>query len=123
MTLPPIADVGFGIETTRCDQTRAGLAVHGDLNGSAATVLARIIEDHVRAGRRFVQLNLTAVGDVCPASIDVLARAHERLLAARGTLILTGVAEHIEAMLHAAVPHRPLFVLAPTAADQSMLTS
>lgn len=120
MTLRRKGYAGFDIETTRCDQTRAGLAVRGDLDRSAASVLARIIDDHVRAGRRFVQLNLAAVGDVCPASIDVLTRAHERLLANRGTLILTGVAAPLEAMLRAAVPHRPLFVLAPTAADQQM---
>lgn len=102
---------GFDVRTSRCDAARANLSVSGDLDADGAAVLAQVIDGHVRAGRRFLRLHLGGVRSLGDAAMLVIARAHEQLLAARGTLILTGVEGRIEAALRLAAPASPLLLL------------
>lgn len=108
---------GFDVRTARCDATRANLIISGDLDRDGAAVLEQVIEGHVRAGRRFLRVHVGGVRSLGDAAIVVIARAHEQLLAARGTLVLTGVGERLEATLRAAAPGSPLLVLPVTAAE------
>jgi anti-anti-sigma regulatory factor len=105
---------GFDVRTASCDATRAVLYVSGDLGGDGAEVLARVIDGHVRAGRRFLRLNLGGVRSLSDAATVVIARAHERLLASRGTLILIGVDGTSEELLRLAAPASPLLLLPAT---------
>jgi anti-anti-sigma factor len=108
---------GFDVRTARCDATRANLHLSGDLDDGAAVVLAEVIDGHVRAGRRFLRLHVGGLRSLDDAAVAVLAQAHERLLTARGTMILTGVRGPIEQALRAAAPASPLFMLPPNAAE------
>jgi anti-anti-sigma regulatory factor len=102
---------GFDVRTASCDATRANVYVSGDLDCDGAAVLAQVIDGHVRAGRRFLRLNLGGVRTLDPAATMVIARAHEQLLATKGTLILIGVGGRIEAVLRSAAPASPLLLL------------
>ena len=102
---------GFDVRTSSCDATRANLNVSGDLDTDGAEVLAQVIEGHVRAGRRFLRLHLGGVRHLGDAATVVIARAHEQLLAGRGTLILIGVDSRLEAALRLAAPGSPLLLL------------
>lgn len=108
---------GFDVRTARCDSTRAQLYLSGDLDDDAAVVLAEVIEGHLRAGRRFLRMYVGGLRSLDAAAVCVIARAHDRLLAARGTMILTGVGGPIEAALRSAAPGSPLLLLPPTAAE------
>jgi anti-anti-sigma regulatory factor len=108
---------GFDVRTSHCDVTRANLHISGDLDTDGAAVLAQVIDGHVRAGRRFLRVNLGGVRTLGDAAMVVIARAHEQLLAARGTLILTGVGDRIEAALRLAAPGSPLLLLPAMASD------
>ncbi|HEY7009453.1 MAG TPA: STAS domain-containing protein [Jatrophihabitantaceae bacterium] len=107
----------FDVQTTRSDELRANLKVSGLLDAGAAVVLASVIDGHIRAGRRFLRVNVGGVRSLGGSAIDVIARAHERLLARRGTMILTGVSAGMEAVLRTAAPASPLLLVSPTAAE------
>jgi anti-anti-sigma regulatory factor len=108
---------GFDVRTARCDATRANLHLSGDLDDGAAAVLDHVIDGHVRAGRRFLRLHVGGLRSLGGDAVNVIARAHDRLLAVRGTMILTGVGGPVEAALRAAAPGSPLFMLPPNAAE------
>lgn len=114
---PTIPTGGFDVRTSSCDATRANLTVSGDLDDDGAAVLSEVIEGHIRAGRRFLRLHLGGVRGLGDAAMVVIARAHEQLLAGRGTLILTGVSGRIEAALRIAAPASPLLLLPDLRAD------
>jgi anti-anti-sigma regulatory factor len=105
---------GFDVRTATCDANRAVLYLSGDIGSDGAEVLAQVIEGHVRAGRRYLRLNLGGVRSLSDAATVVIARAHEQLLASRGTLILTGVDGAAEELLRLAAPASPLLLLPAT---------
>ena len=109
----------FDVRTTRADATRANLQVSGRLDAGSAALLQHVIDGHVRAGRRYLRLHVGGVESISADALAVVAATHERLLALRGTLILTGVHDRIEPVLRAAAPASPLLLLAVTAADTS----
>jgi anti-anti-sigma regulatory factor len=109
----------FEVRTTRSDELRANLQVRGLLDSGAAAVLAHVIDGHIRAGRRFLRLDVGDVRSVGESAVAVIAVAHERLLARRGTMILTGVSAGMEAVLRGATPASPLLLVSPTAAERS----
>jgi anti-anti-sigma regulatory factor len=115
---PSASGAEFEVRTAHCDALRANIRVAGNVDDEAAGVLAEVIDGHVRAGRRFLRLHVGGVRALSPAAIELIGQAHERLLARRGTMILTGVSGRLEAELRAATPASPLFLLAPTAAEQ-----
>jgi len=116
-TEPSIPTSGFDVRTSSCDSIRANLTVSGDLDDDGAAVLGEVIEGHIRTGRRFLRLHLGGVRTLGDAAMVVIARAHEQLLAGRGTLILTGVDGRIEAALRIAAPASPLLLLPALPAD------
>lgn len=118
----PRSPDGFSVHTTKCDANRANIRVTGLLDDGAAAVLAGVIESHLRANRRFLRLHVGEVRSLAAAAVDVLARAHEQVLARRGTMILTGVTASLEAQLRSAPLASPLFLLGPTA-DERLLTN
>lgn len=115
--IPRPVDLRFEIRTVSCDGLRAMVRLVGSIAEDAAGVLAQVLDDHQRAGRRFLRLDLHDVRTICPAALAVVHRAHDALLARRGTLILTGVDSRVAAMLYRGDPDGRLFVLPPTADD------
>ncbi len=114
---PEPAGTEFSLTTLQCDPTRAQLRASGRLDARAAAVLAAVLDGHVRAGRRFLRLNIAGVPGVDASGVEVLSSLHRRLLERRGTLIITGVTGPTEQVLARA--DAGLFLLAPTAADRA----
>lgn len=107
----------LSLVTVRHDESSADLALTGRLDAEAAAVLSIAVDGHLRAGRRYLRLNLAAVPAIDRPALDRLAVLHRRLLAARGTLILTGLGARLEHQLSSAQPG--LLLLARTAADHT----
>jgi hypothetical protein len=105
----------FAVRTEDCDSLRASVHVSGFVAPDAAALLQQVLDDHQRAGRRFVRLDVRKVKTLCPEAIAVVRRAHDALLARRGTLILTGVDARVGEMLRRGDPDGRLLLLAPTA--------
>src|SRR5689334_24343557 len=103
--------------TLNFDATRASLGATGALNSGTTGVLAAAVGDHILAHRSYVRLDLSAVTSVDDAAVAVLAEIHSRLLAERGTLILTGVDSWLELVL--AGSDHAFLMIAPTAADRT----
>ena len=118
-TSDPAYGGSFDVRTSKSDASRANLQVSGHLDADSAALLQQVIDGHLRAGRRYLRLHVGGVRSIDGAALAVIATTHERLLASRGTLILTGVRDDIEPVLRAAAPASPLLLLAVTAAENS----
>lgn len=105
----------FDVRTTHSDTYRASLRASGPLDAASAPLLAEVITGHVRSRRRFIRLDVGALRVADEAGARVLAEMHRRLLAARGTLILTGVLPSFESALSRAGIAGELFTLPPAA--------
>jgi anti-anti-sigma regulatory factor len=104
------------VRTTHSDAETAALVVHGVLSAATAPMLRCIVDDHRRAGRRFIRVNCTLLR-VAPDGLDSLLRLHQLLLNAHGTLILTNVSDVLRTELRRGGVADVLFLIAPTAAD------
>jgi anti-sigma B factor antagonist len=87
------------LTTLRQDRTRALVRAVGEWDLANAHALAELLEEHEKAGRRFVRLDVSAVSFFDCTCLEVLVAAHRRLLAARGTLVLTGVTPRLTRLL------------------------
>ena len=103
------------VVTVNSDTTRASVRAAGSLTADSATALAATANKHILAGRRYVRLDLSDVTSVDDTAIAVLAGIHARLLAQRGTLILTGVESWLDRLL--ADADVAFLTLAPTVAE------
>jgi anti-sigma B factor antagonist len=87
------------LTTLRHDRSRALLRAVGEWDLANAHLLAKELDEHHRAGRRLVRLDLSAVSFLDCTCLDVLVTAHRRQLAARGTLVLTGLTPRLTRLL------------------------
>jgi len=90
------------LETLRQNRTHALVRAVGEWDLANAATLADLLGAHEKAGRRFVRLDLSAVTFLDCTCIGVLVSVHRRLLAGRGTLVLTGVSPRIQRLLRLA---------------------
>lgn len=104
-----------GVVTLNSDASRARLGVTGALDIATAGLVAVAVNEHVVAHRRYLRLDLSGVTSVDDAAVAVLAEIHARVLAERGTLILTRVDSWLEIALAGA--DDAFLMIAPTAAD------
>jgi anti-sigma B factor antagonist len=87
------------LTTVRQDRTHALIRAAGEWDLANAHVLGEQLEKHEQAGHRFVRLDVSAVSFLDCTCLDVLVTAHRRLLAARGTLVITGVTPRLTRLL------------------------
>ncbi len=87
------------LTTIRQDHSRALVRAVGEWDLAAADTLADLLAEHEKAGRRFVRLDVSEVTFVDCTCLGVIVAAHRRLLAARGTLVLTGVTPRLQRLL------------------------
>lgn len=92
--LPAAAPIA-GIRTALADQSRAVIQVTHDLDNAGVTALERVIEEHCAAGRSFLRISLVGVHHLSAGFVTLLERTHYRLLARRGTSIITGAGEDV----------------------------
>ncbi len=109
----------FEVRTTAYDRFRAALRVRGGLDAASAPVLAEVIAGHLRARRRFVRLDVLGLRICEPGAARVLLEAHRTLLAARGTLILTGVTRSLHHALEQAGLAQDLFTVPVCAHEEA----
>jgi anti-sigma B factor antagonist len=86
----------------RQDRTRALVRAVGEWDLANAEVLDDLLRTHEKAGRRYVRLDVSSVKFLDCTCLGVLVAAHRRLLAERGTLVLTGVTPRIVRLLRLA---------------------
>jgi anti-sigma B factor antagonist len=90
------------LTTIRQDRSQALVRATGEWDLANADLLGELLAEHDQAGRRFVRLDVSSVTFLDCACLEVLVAAHRRLLAARGTLVLTGVPARLTRLLRAA---------------------
>jgi anti-sigma B factor antagonist len=105
------------VETARCDRLRALVKITGELDLSTAAPLWAVLEGHVESGRRFLRLDMSGVTFLDAAALTGITDVHEKLLARRGTLVITGVRPIVARVLRMTHLDRVLFVSGPRADD------
>jgi len=79
-----------GVHTVLSDRTRATVRILHDLDPAGVAVLERLLDEHYAAGRRFLRISVAGVRRLSTPLIALLERSHYRMLARRGTSIITG---------------------------------
>ena len=79
------------LTTLREDPSRVLVRAVGEWDLANAHLLDQMLAEQQEAGRRYVRLDMSAVSFLDCTCLDVLVATHRRLLAARGTLVLTGI--------------------------------
>jgi len=110
----------FAVRTVAFDGSRAAVRVTGELSAACGLLLAEVLDGHLRAGRRFIRLNLSGIEAADRAAGAALHCAHRAFLDRRGTLILTGVGAVVRAALAADGLLDDLLVLPPAANEWLM---
>jgi anti-anti-sigma factor len=90
---------GLTVRTVLADAAHANLQLRGELDLATVDLLARALGRHLAAGRRFVRLDLSRLAFLDCAGLRCLVQAHDRFLAGRGSLSLTGVGPRINRLL------------------------
>lgn len=98
-------DTVLGLATVHADASRASVHVAGNLDLATVDDLMTVLDEHIRAGRRYLRVDLGSCTFLDSTALARLVRLHLRLLETRGTLVLTGVR------------HRPARLLAITRLD------
>jgi anti-anti-sigma factor len=101
----------------RCDRLRALVKVVGELDFSTAAPLWAVLQAHIKSGRRFVRLDVSAVTFLDATALSGITQAHQELLDRRGTLVITGVRFLVARVLRVAGLDEVLFVSGPRADD------
>jgi anti-anti-sigma factor len=73
--------------------------LRGEMDLSNADLLTAALSTHLGRGRRFVRLDLSDLQFMDCAGLRAIVEAHNRCLAAHGTLILTGAGSQINRIL------------------------
>lgn len=89
--LEPSYEPSFSLMVSRLDPTRASLTASGEFDLAAAMDLSAALHVQQASGRKFIRLDLSAVTFMDCVCLGVLVRAHSRLGAANGQLLLTNV--------------------------------
>ncbi len=103
----------FAVTVLAEDAQRCRLAVAGELDLGSARRLVAELDRQLAAGRRFVSIDLSELSFTDSTGVGVLLATHERLLARRGTLILSGVGQPVERMLQLTGLDGVLFIATP----------
>jgi anti-sigma B factor antagonist len=107
----------FQVTVASSHANHATVYLKGSVDLATSELLADVLNQQLGTGRRFVRLDLSGLLFLDCAGLRTLVHAHNAFLAARGTLVLTGIRPHIarllqishldEALLIADGPGRP----------------
>lgn len=103
------------VETVDLDATSALVRVGGELDLATSAPLWAVLDSHLRAGRRFIRLDMSGVTFLDATALSGIVSVHERLLAARGTLVVNGVRSLVARVLRMTGLDEVLFVGGPRA--------
>ncbi|WP_375483173.1 STAS domain-containing protein [uncultured Jatrophihabitans sp.] len=93
-------DTALAVETIAADPQGATVKARGHLDLGTAPPLWAVLRSHLRSGRRFLRLDVSALGFVDASALAALREIHDEALIARGTLVVTGVGALVERVLH-----------------------
>jgi anti-anti-sigma regulatory factor len=83
------------VRTVLSDRTRATVRILRDLDSAGVAALERLLDEHYAAGRRFLRISVAGVRQLSSPLIALLERTHYRMLARRGTSIITGAGPEV----------------------------
>jgi len=95
VTGAPVAWVDVGRE----DDRLVHLSAHGEFDIATVDVLRLALRQQLRAGRRSVALDLSAVTFMDVAGIDVIADAQQDFIASGATLLITNPSRQVSRLL------------------------
>jgi anti-sigma B factor antagonist len=98
------------VETVAHDATGATVRVDGELDLGTAPPLWAVLRHHLIAGRRFLRLDVSSLTFVDATALTGLREIHHEALAARGTLVVTGVRPRVARVLHLTALDDELFL-------------
>jgi anti-anti-sigma factor len=84
--------------------------VKGELDLATADILTGALEHELTVGHRFVRLDLSRLTFTDCAGLRALLAAHNRFLAARGTIVVTGLRRQVIRLLAITHLDEALFV-------------
>lgn len=117
--LPTAHDPQHVVETLLADHASAVVRVRCDLDAAGVAALERLLDEHYAAGRRFLRISVVGVDELSTAFVTLLERTHYRMLARRGTSIVTGAGPGVMRTLGDLGLDRVLLVVQTCAADRS----
>lgn len=109
---PATSAVGFELAVVGADPLRATVRASGALDLSARDSIVEVLGHQRDSGRVIVRLDLTEVTFMDCSCLGALVDAHQRFLAARGQLLLTGVGPPTNRLLKLTGVDQILFAVA-----------
>lgn len=94
-SLPTDTAADHGVRTALADRARAVVQIAHDLDAEGVIALERLLDEHYAAGRRFLRISVAGVRELSTSLVALLERTHYRMLARRGTSIITGAGPEI----------------------------
>jgi anti-sigma B factor antagonist len=101
------------IRTVAADAARACVRLRGEIDALLAPAVSDVLEEHLVRGRRYLRLELSAVTFLDTTALSAILAMHHRVLAARGTLILTGVRNPVSRLIEITQLDQVLFIGGP----------
>jgi anti-anti-sigma factor len=90
---------GLEVSAVLPEPTQVTLRLHGEMDLANADLLTAVLASHLERGCHVVGLDLSELGFLDCAGLRAIIDAHNRCLAAHGTLILTGMTAQIARIL------------------------
>jgi anti-sigma B factor antagonist len=101
----------FAVTVMQTDETRAVVALHGELDLANAGLLGGVLGNQLEIGRRYVRLDLSGLDFVDASGLSAIVQAHNAFLAARGNLVLTGIGPRFARLIALTHLDRDLFLV------------
>lgn len=107
----PSSAVGYELAVVGADPLRATVRASGALDLAARDSIVEVLGRQRDSGRAIVRLDLTDVTFMDSSCLSTLVEEHQRFLAARGQLVLTGVGSGTNRLLKLTGLDRILFTV------------
>jgi hypothetical protein len=92
--------IEFEVATSSSDPLRAGIRVSGPLGERTVPLVLSVLATHVRAGRRYLRIDLTHAGVADLAALAPLRTAHSALTELGGMLVFDNAGDDVTRALH-----------------------
>lgn len=93
------AQPGFEVMVRARGRRHVTLALRGEFDLAAATLFAAVVTHHCRAGRRFVDIDMSGVTLLDSTALRAIVAAHNELLANHGQLTLRSISPRVARLL------------------------
>jgi anti-sigma B factor antagonist len=101
----------LAVTVMQTDETRAVVALHGELDLANAGLVGGVLGNQLKIGRRYVRLDLSGLDFVDASGLSAIVQAHNAFLAAHGNLLLTGIGPRFARLIALTHLERDLFLV------------